>query len=382
MKNLRAIGKIEAGVLVTVLMISGVVSAGSFILKQSADPANVTPNYEWIREAIYEQGSTEIYCTSLVFDQNDDPHVFYITTSKELKRSFRTSIGWFHDTVDTRVTGAYVSAKMDSNGLMHVSYANEKLVYITGDCSGWNEKEIVDPEIILTKNCFISLDLDSNDKPHISYYDGINKDLRYAKKVRDKWQITVVDFIGNVGEYSSIALDSNDKVHIAYYDATNKDLKYAVKPPELNFLTMVADADNNFGLYASIAIDQENRPHIVHSGLKGVKHTFEREPQMFISEMIDEDKTQCFTPSIVIDNANTIHVGYSKTAPGGPSLDIDLMYAKKVTVRWQKEKAVDGEPFRFFAYGVDINLDDENNPAMSYVDIISGKTLEYVFKRA
>ena len=41
------------------------------------------------------------------------------------------------------------------------------------------------------------------------------------------WNIEIVDSEFNVGLYSSLALDSNDSPHILYYDGHNCDLKYA-----------------------------------------------------------------------------------------------------------------------------------------------------------
>ena len=76
---------------------------------------------------------------------------------------------------------------------------------------------------------YSSLALDSNDNPHISYYDYdfSNGDLKYAISDGSSWVAVTVDSTGYVGSYSSLALDSNDNPHISYYDVTNGDLKYA-----------------------------------------------------------------------------------------------------------------------------------------------------------
>lgn len=50
-------------------------------------------------------------------------------------------------------------------------------------------------------------------------------------QAEDTWHIETVDSVGNVGEYTSIALGSRDRPHISYLDDINRDLKYAYKEP-------------------------------------------------------------------------------------------------------------------------------------------------------
>ena len=75
-----------------------------------------------------------------------------------------------------------------------------------------------------------SLALDASGRPHISYLDSTNKDLKYAFYDGSGWQIQTVDSAGEVGEHNSLALDASGQPHISYYDGTFGDagnLKYA-----------------------------------------------------------------------------------------------------------------------------------------------------------
>ncbi len=55
-------------------------------------------------------------------------------------------------------------------------------------------------------------------KIHICYYEAIGADLNYAHYDGNKWSTIVVDGINsNVGKYSSIDIDSNNDIHISYY---------------------------------------------------------------------------------------------------------------------------------------------------------------------
>jgi hypothetical protein len=110
---------------------------------------------------------------------------------------------------------------------------------------------------------YTSIALDSNNRPHISYYDWSNYDLKYARWTGSEWEIKTVDSAGIVGEYTSIALDSNNRPHISYYDSThpNYDLKYA-RWTGSEWEIKTVDSAGIVGKYTSIALDSNNQPHI------------------------------------------------------------------------------------------------------------------------
>src|SRR5512136_988075 len=90
------------------------------------------------------------------------------------------------------------------------------------------KKESVDTNININFFTEIdtSIDVYSNDNPHIIYTDcSLIKNLKYAFWTGSSWSINTV--ANNIGEYISLALDSNDNSCISYYDAGNNDLKYA-----------------------------------------------------------------------------------------------------------------------------------------------------------
>jgi hypothetical protein len=82
---------------------------------------------------------------------------------------------------------------------------------------GWNI-QLID----LAGGSHTSIVLDSQDYPHISYGDGADRNLKYAKWNGSKWITDTIDSAGSVGSDTSIALDSQDYPHISYYDITIK----------------------------------------------------------------------------------------------------------------------------------------------------------------
>ena len=208
---------------------------------------------------------------SIAVDSNNNPHIsYYDSVNRDLKYASWNGSAWNLQTVDsTGDVGWYSSIAMDSNNNPHVSYyGNGYLMYAEWNGSDWSIQTI-DVAVGLS-----SIAVDSNDRPHISYVDvhrymnGSNYDLRYAtwngsvgihgQKV---FNIQTVDNSGRVGVYSSIAIDSNNNPHISYYDDANRNLKYATWNGSVWSIQTV-DSTGNVGMYCSIALDSSNNPHI------------------------------------------------------------------------------------------------------------------------
>ncbi|GAH51147.1 unnamed protein product, partial [marine sediment metagenome] len=75
------------------------------------------------------------------------------------------------------------------------------------------------------------------------------------------WEISTVDTEEYVGSFSSIAIDFFNKPHISYYDMSNGDLKYTHWDGSI-WLTVTVDAEGFTGFHTSIALDTSNNPHI------------------------------------------------------------------------------------------------------------------------
>ena len=115
---------------------------------------------------------------------------------------------------------------------------------------------------------YLSLALDSSNKPCISYYDRTNGDLKYAFWDGSKWNIEVVDSEGDVGEFCSLALSTTDYACISYHDKTNERLKYeSWDGTQWNAETIIFP--DLLGTHTSLAIDTTGYAHIACSGKEG-----------------------------------------------------------------------------------------------------------------
>ncbi|MFA5553770.1 MAG: hypothetical protein WCZ89_09830 [Phycisphaerae bacterium] len=257
--------------------------------------------------------------TAIALDSNDYPYICYRNSSKQLSYVYQTSSGWsskilidssiecdIHDMVmdsndklhivysysdpygggiehgelklavgrgtsfpkkTIASNGQYVSAAiaLDSSGIEHVSYYdknNNQLIYSVRDGNIWQMQIIDSVGIVLSSiRGSVSIAIDSNDYAHISYYDFVNFDLKYARWNGSVWSIQTIDSIGAVGRYSSLALDSADRPHIAYQDTTNGALKYAMFDGTSWQIETIDDTGTS-GRYACIALTSYDRIRI------------------------------------------------------------------------------------------------------------------------
>ena len=112
----------------------------------------------------------------------------------------------------------------------------------------------------------LSFALDSEDHPHISYYDDINKELEYGFYNGIVWVNETIDSNDDCGHYSSISIDSNDNPHIGYIalvNQTNLELRYA-HSDGFDWYIETIDTGDDEVWSVDLYLDSNDNPHIAY----------------------------------------------------------------------------------------------------------------------
>lgn len=216
---------------------------------------------------------------ALDLDVYDQPHIAYLNqTGTAVRYAHKTADGWQMQTVATATPGrelAYgVGLRVDRAGhpqLAFSDYGDLNLASWTG--SSWDIQPVDHTSWV---EWYISVAIDGDDQPHISYFWVTNgrSELRYARHMDGRWVVETVDQAIWIGEYNSLALDSDGAPHISYLDATHSQLKVAHRTLA-GWQTEVIDGVQWPGGFTSIAIDSAGHPHVTYAGSPvGVRYVF------------------------------------------------------------------------------------------------------------
>ena len=88
--------------------------------------------------------------------------------------------------------------------------------YAFYDGDSWTVKEVGSGPIAYEFGTAIALDMSYN--PQLAWYDDTAKELKYAVKSGDSWEISTVDSEGDVGRYPALVIDNNNNAYISYYE--------------------------------------------------------------------------------------------------------------------------------------------------------------------
>ena len=276
---------------------------------------------------------------------------------------------WVTEVIDQGV-GKYTSIALDSSAKFHVSYwdhVQDDLRYATNASGNWvttTEDSVGDV------GRHTSIALDALGKAHISYWDTTNDALKYATNASGAWVRTIVDSGGDVGQYTSIALDSSGKVHISYWDYLQDDLKYATNASGA-WVTTTVDSAGYVGYYTSIALDSFGKVHISYHG-DGLKHATNASGA-WMTTTVDSVGDVGQDTSIALDSSGKVHISYLDHL-----LD-DLKYATNASGTWVTT-TVDsvGDVGRHTSIALDalgkahISYWDNTNDALKYATNTSG----------
>ncbi len=267
---------------------------------------------------------------------------------------------WVIETVDSSLNvGLYTSLALDSDDKPHIAYfdsSNMRLKYAFYDGSSW-QISVVDSTYAAGVHC--SLALDSYDHAHISY-EANNDSLKYAYFDGSNWQISTVETASQLGSHTSLALDDNDLPHISYHDYANHQLKYAYYDGSIWHISVV-DTDGFVGYRTSLGLDSNDYPRIsyldyINDDLKYAEYDGTDWNISVLSTQLDKviDST-----SLALDNSNYTHITYYSSTYS------NLYYKHQTSSGWQT-KTVDSDGD--VGQSSSLVLDNGSYPHISYRD--------------
>lgn len=268
---------------------------------------------------------TTAYSTSIAVDTNGKVHIAYEGTSGDMMYATNSSGNWATAIIYAGAYSSDVALALDTNNKVHISYFVSwtfDMEYATNASGSWVKSIIVNGGATGPLPSYsTSIDLDSNNKVHISYYDDSAPDsIKYITNASGSWQITQIDTIGySAGWETSLVVDSGNKVHITYYEWNTGALEYATNSSgawQTSIVDSISDGTND----AFITVDANRYVHISYGSSYGLKYTTNSSGSWVVSTV--DGAGGGSSSSIAVDANGGIHISYYGNS-------YDLKYATK-----------------------------------------------------
>lgn len=148
------------------------------------------------------------------------------------------------------------------------SESEEDKIYYLAPKSGlpeydWAEELVIEGDF--GEN--ISLALDNEERPWISFYGQSGQDLKVAKRLATGgWEVETIDDQGPVGFYNDLAVGRDNSPRAAFYDLTRGGLRYGQKDEGGWITAEIDDRQKLVGWYPTLDLDYRSNPSIVYYG--------------------------------------------------------------------------------------------------------------------
>jgi streptogramin lyase len=227
----------------------------------------------WQTQTLFNQYVPEYWQTAICVDTNDNPRIVYNDNLDNLIYEWFDG-SWHNHIVDT---GAHIPRMaLNSAGKPHIIYVKYdngyNLYYSFYDGSNWHSQAVV-AGVYVESNMHGHFDiaLDSRGLPHLSYIK--NCGLRYTWYDGTAWHTEIIDTEQyRYFETPSISIDTNDHPHITYYEISDSNLKYAWHDGS-SWNIRIADNDGRAGKSSSLVVDNSGKPHVGYVRYDGLYYT-------------------------------------------------------------------------------------------------------------
>ncbi len=337
---------------------------------------------KWVRSPLKIYTGDVGLATSLALSSGGVPHISYLDDTRDYLK-YATAIGWSWSldvVTDTIRAGSHSSIKLLNDSIPVIAFydmTHADLVLARGDNlhNTWDFEYV---DWVGNVGQYVSMELDSANNPHMSYYDGTNGRLIYNHWDGSDWNRLDLDW-GWVGLFSSLALNAADKPFISYFDVPDERIMLALKSPT-NAWVKVPIADVGIPgddiqvleAYTSIDLDPLGNPHIAYYNdtLGSLEYAYDIGGGVFAYETIDNSVDVVGKwVSLAVDPATGIsHVCYYDETNG------DLKYAYR-NGGWT---SLTMDSYGDVGLYCSLDLDSTSRVGISYYDR-SGGDLKYIF---
>ena len=341
----------------------------------------------WTIDSVYSQGYMFAADTSIAVDANAIAHISFVIDGN-LSYATNNSGSWDITNIDENANASSAIA-VDSNGSVHISYdgiASGDIVlrYATNAGGSW-QSETVDSTANAIAGEYSSITIDSNDIVHISYAGSDEDNYHYVKHAKKDsgWQIDTVS-AGSIEEksYTSIAIDKNDTIYVSYlysYSNNNGALKLAdYNGTDWNINTLddgveygqifdpsTEGGSDYYNIFTSLSTDNDDKIHITYLSQNNLKY-INNTTGSWVQQQIDSNKDIGRHSVIAIDNYGNYRAAYLSDYDAYSSLSTALNFiseneANETTIDPNAAIGLISKPIS------NIRIDENNSSHIAYL---------------
>ncbi|MEL6943070.1 MAG: T9SS type A sorting domain-containing protein, partial [Bacteroidota bacterium] len=252
---------------------------------------------------------------SITFDSNNHIHTSSIDPAQfnseaGVEYAYYDGNRWTKESINAGPTNYEFSTciQVDSDNIPHIVFYDnfgDNLIYANKTTGDWRSFTVTSKG-----GMFASMILDENDRPHITYYEQVDGDqgnVHYVKFEDSQWKSEVVDQLFNAPiaftgsrNLTSLAKDEEGKLHLCYGD--RKVMKYATLEEEgwqIDTWLDYTESDVRLGAQASLALDSNGNPHITYFELLSTSPVSGN--VMYASKTMVSNTQQIASPKLDLD---------------------------------------------------------------------------------
>ena len=316
-------------------------------------------------------GISSLGYPDLKVDSEGYAHIAHTKDDYSLEYVYQDASGWHIENLGSGLgyPDTSVSLALDQDGYPHLSYyvSDEgSLKYAYQDASGWHS------DTVDTQSWYPSLALDSNGYPHISYLKDAT-DVIYAYKDASGWHSDTVDSLSYWEvDGTCLALEATAPYtpHVSYY--TWSDLSYAYYDGSSWQTQFLGNTYHN----ASLSLDEEGYPHIGYYLDQSLMYMYQDETGWY-SQTVDSGGVGRYA-SLALDGSGYPHISYYDGTDFDDDTNHDLKYAYQDASGWHTQ-TLDGSDFADLGKYTSLDLDTHGYAHIAYFND-THDTLSYSYQ--